>query len=140
MWIQKHITLPAYKKGFHILTDIIHDELPEISQYNKGMLHLQLMHTSASLSINESADPDVRIDMEEYFQRLIPENQSYFRHTSEGPDDMPAHIKSSILGCSLNIPISQGKLVLGTWQAIYLGEHRNHGGQRTVFASLFGET
>ena len=139
MWIQKHITLPAYTKGFHILNDIIHNELPEIAQYNKGMLHLQLMHTSASLSINESADPDVRKDMEEYFHRLIPENQSFFRHTSEGPDDMPAHIKSSILGCSLHVPISQGALVLGTWQAIYLGEHRNHGGQRTLFASLFGE-
>ncbi|MGV6853245.1 MAG: secondary thiamine-phosphate synthase enzyme YjbQ [bacterium] len=139
MWIQRKVTLPAFRKGFHIIDAQIAQHVPELKEIKNGLLHLQLMHTSASLSINESADPDVRTDMNDFFHQLVPEHLPYFRHTSEGADDMPAHIKSSLLGCSVSIPVHEGQLMLGTWQAIYLGEHRSYGGQRNIYITLHGD-
>ena len=139
MWIQKNVTLKAQKRGFHLITAEIVSQLPELQQVNIGMANLFLQHTSASLSINENADPSVRVDFENYSNRLAPENAPYFTHTFEGADDMPAHLKSSLLGVSVNIPIKAGHLALGTWQGIYLGEHRNHGGARRLIVTLNGE-
>ncbi|MCU8408341.1 secondary thiamine-phosphate synthase enzyme YjbQ [Vibrio vulnificus] len=139
MWYQKCLTLPARKRGFHLITDEIEQQLPELSKLSVGLLHLFIQHTSASLTINENADPTVRHDMEQHFNRFVPERAPYYQHDYEGDDDMPAHIKSSTLGCHLTIPISQGRLALGTWQGIYLGEHRDHGGQRRIMATLYGE-
>jgi len=113
-------------------------EVPELKQVDKGTLHVFIKHTSASLSINEDADPTVRSDFEKFFQKLVPEQEPYFSHTSEGPDDMPAHLKASILGSSVTIPVNDGQLMLGTWQGIYLGEHRNHGGNRKIIVTLLG--
>lgn len=139
MWIQKEISLRSKNKGFHLITDEILMNLPEINQIQMGLLNLLLKHTSASLSINENADPDVRTDMKNYFDELVPENKKYFEHTSEGADDMPAHIKSSILGNSLTLPVTDGRLNLGIWQGIYLCEHRNYGGSRKLLLTLFGQ-
>lgn len=139
MWLQKEINLTAPCRGFHLITDKISSNIPEIKTINIGLLHLFIKHSSASLTINENADPTVRSDMETHFNHFVHENASYYQHTYEGPDDMPAHIKSSTLGCQLSIPISQGKLNLGIWQGIYLGEHRNHPSRRTIVATINGE-
>jgi len=139
MWKQKTIRLQAKPRGFHLVTREVVDQLPELAGFRIGLAHFFIQHTSASLSINENADPDVRRDMEAHFNHFVPENQSYYAHTLEGTDDMPAHIKSSTLGCSLSIPIRDGRLLLGMWQGIYLGEHRNRAGCRTVVATMQGE-
>lgn len=138
MWLQKNIQLKQKPRGFHLVTDEILSQLPELSAIDTGLAHFFLQHTSASLSINENADSSVRRDMEAHFNELAPELAPYYEHTYEGPDDMPAHIKSSLLGCELTVPIKSGKLQLGTWQGIYLGEHRNHGGSRQLVVTLNG--
>jgi secondary thiamine-phosphate synthase enzyme len=138
MWLHRHILLPSYKRGFHLVTEEIIRQLPEMSELQVGQLTLLLKHTSASLSLNENADPTVRSDLEEVYNRLVPENQSFYKHVFEGPDDLPAHIKSSLLGVNLNIPIIDGKLELGLWQGIVLGEHRDSGGSRQISALLNG--
>ena len=139
MWLQKEIRLAAKQRGFHLITDEILAQCPELKAIHIGICHLFLKHTSAALTINENADPTVRHDFESFFNRAVPENEPYFLHHDEGSDDMPAHLKSSILGCSLQLPISQGRLNLGTWQGIYLCEHRNHGGSRSLMMTLQGE-
>ena len=136
--VQKEITLKPRNRGFHLVTDEIIDKVKEISLFNAGILTLNLKHTSASICLNECADPEVRTDMEKFFNKIIPENAPYFEHTYEGADDMPAHIKSVIVGTSLTIPITNGKLNLGTWQGIYLGEHRNLGGTRRIIVTIMG--
>lgn len=136
--VQKEIVLPLYQKGFHLITNEVIDHLPELEKVAIGTLHVFIKHTSASLSINEDADPSVRVDFENFFQKLVPELEPYFTHTSEGPDDMPAHLKSSILGSSVTIPITNGNLNLGTWQGIYLGEHRGNGGKRKLIITIIG--
>lgn len=138
-WLQKEIRLQARARGFHLVTTEVTSALPELSRYKVGLLHLFIKHTSASLCLNENADPDVRGDLERHFNVLAPEGAPHYRHTLEGPDDMPAHIKSALLGSSLMLPIQSGRLRLGTWQGIYLCEHRNHGGSRTLIATLQGE-
>ena len=138
MWIQKEITLPGYPRGFHIVTDLIIREMPQIKDISAGLLHVFMKHTSASLTINEDADPMVRTDFESHFNETVPENAPYYRHTLEGSDDMPAHLKSAILGSSVSIPISDGKLNLGTWQGIYLCEHRDQGGSRRIVLTING--
>ena len=138
MWLQKEISLRSRNKGFHLITDEVLSNIPEIHQIKIGLAHILLKHTSASITLNENADPDVRTDMKNYFDEIVPENKKYFVHTSEGADDMPAHIKSSLLGNSLTIPITNGKLNLGTWQGIYLCEHRNYGGSRKVIITING--
>lgn len=132
---QIEITLPEYKRGFHLITRVIEQQLPSLPQ--AGLLHVFIKHTSAALAINENADPSVRKDFESIFNRLVPENQSYYTHTLEGADDMPAHVKSSLLGQSVSIPITNGKLNLGTWQGIYLCEFRNYGGSRNLVISIY---
>lgn len=139
MWIQKEITLKSRSKGFHLVTDEILSYLPEIKEIKIGLINIILKHTSASLTINENADPDVRNDMKKFFDEIVPENKKYFEHTSEGADDMPAHIKTSLLGNSITIPISNGRLNLGTWQGIYLCENRNYGGSRIVVITINAE-
>lgn len=139
MWIQKTITLSARKRGFHLITQEIIDQLRGLSSISTGMLHLFIQHTSASLTINENADPSVRSDMEQHFNHFVPENAQYYKHTYEGSDDMPAHIKASIIGPDVLIPIRNGHLALGTWQGIYLGEHRNFSGNRVIIATIQGE-
>ncbi|QDT44819.1 hypothetical protein Pan241w_49350 [Gimesia alba] len=137
-WIQKQIRLPALRRGFHLVTREVLSEIPELSQIDVGIMHVFIMHTSASLSINENADPDVPVDLEMAFNKIAPESFPYV-HTCEGPDDMPAHVKASMIGNSLTIPISGGRLCLGTWQGIYLCEHRNHGGSRRLVVTIQGE-
>ena len=137
-WIQKQIRLPAFRRGFHIITQDVLSEIPELSSIKVGLMHVFIMHTSASLSINENADPDVPVDLEMSFNRIAPESFPYV-HTCEGPDDMPAHVKASLIGNSLSIPVSEGRLCLGTWQGIYLCEHRNHGGSRRLIVTIQGE-
>lgn len=139
MWYQKEIKLKARQRGFHLITDEIQQALIELSTINIGVLHLFIKHSSASLTINENADPTVRSDMEAHFNHFVPENASYYQHTYEGEDDMPAHIKASTLGSSISIPISHGQLNLGIWQGVYLGEHRNFAHQRTLIATINGE-
>ncbi len=139
-WFQRDIVLAPRPRGFHLITREILDQTPEIARLSVGLAHLFLQHTSASLALNENADPDVRHDMEAYFDRAVPENAPYFRHTLEGPDDMPAHIKAVMIGSSLSLPVRHGRLHLGTWQGIYLCEHRNHGGPRRLVVTLHGET
>ena len=138
MWIQKEISLPSYSRGFHIVTDHIIGEMSQIKDISAGLLHIFIKHTSASLTINEDADPTVRMDFESYFNESVPENAPYYRHTLEGSDDMPSHLKSAILGSSVSIPISDGKLNLGTWQGIYLCEHRDRGGSRRIVLTING--
>ena len=138
MWLQKRIKLTPRARGFHLITDEIMGQLPEISSVEIGLAHLLLQHTSASISINENADSLVRGDMESHFNEMVPENAPYYKHTYEGADDMPAHIKSSLLGCELNIPIRKGRLLLGNWQGLYLGEHREHGGSRKLVVTIQG--
>ncbi|HEF8773530.1 secondary thiamine-phosphate synthase enzyme YjbQ [Providencia manganoxydans] len=139
MWIQKEIRLTAKERGFHLITDEILHHLPELKQIKIGLLNLFIQHTSASLTINENADYTVRQDFESFFNHAIPENELYYQHNYEGSDDMPAHLKSSILGASLVLPITNGRLNLGTWQGIYLCEHRNYGGERRLVITLQGE-
>lgn len=135
---QKEIQLQAYKRGFHSITERIIQSFPEINNIEKGFLKVFIKHTSASLTINEDADPSVRKDFESHFNKTVPENAPYYIHTYEGSDDMPAHLKASLLGCSVEVPITNGKLNLGTWQGIYLCEHRNYGGARKLVLSAFG--
>lgn len=140
MWLQHEFSLTPKARGFHLVTSEIVAQLPRLAEMQVGLLHLFILHTSASLTINENADPDVRVDMETYFNHLAPERGLPLQHTLEGPDDMPAHVKSSLLGPGLTIPVRHGQLVLGTWQGIYLCEHRNRGGARRLVATLHGET
>jgi len=135
---QKQLNLKAYPRGFHLITNDIMEGIPEIKDINMGQLHVFIKHTSASLTINENADYTVRGDFERHFNVMVPENAAYYKHTYEGSDDMPAHIKASLLGASVHIPITNGKLNLGIWQGIYLCEHRNHGGSRELVLSAFG--
>ena len=139
MWLQKNILVGPCSRGFHIITDLIINEVPEIEKINIGVLHLFIKHTSASLTLNENADQTVRQDFESHFNELVPENQSYYQHTFEGSDDMPAHLKASILGSSVSVPISYGQLNLGTWQGIYLCEHRNKAYERKMVATIQGQ-
>jgi secondary thiamine-phosphate synthase enzyme len=140
MWTQKLIELKARPRGAFLITGEVETALPELKRMQRGLCSLFLQHTSASLAINENADPDVRRDLETFLNRLVPDGASYFAHDSEGPDDMPAHIKSMLIGPSLSIPVTDGRLNLGTWQGVYLCEHRNHGGPRRLVATLWGET
>ena len=139
MWVQKKINLLAKQRGFHLVSNEIITAIPELKKIKVGLLHLFMQHTSASLAINENADPDVRIDMEAYFNQAIPENEPYYRHVLEGSDDMPAHLKAVVLGGDLTIPIANGQLQMGIWQGIYLCEHRNSAGNRKIVATLNGE-
>ena len=139
MWLQKEIALKPYRRGFHLITHEILNELFELQELQIGMMNVFIKHTSASLTINENADPSVREDFESYFSRAVPENEAYYQHVDEGSDDMPAHLKSSLLGCSLNIPIKNGQLNMGIWQGIYLCEHRNHAGGRRIVVTIQGE-
>lgn len=139
MWLQKEIRLKASPRGFHLVTNEILLQVPELKNFKIGIMNILIKHTSASLSINENADPTVRQDFENFFTRTVPENQAYYLHQDEGPDDLPAHIKSSLLGASLTMPITDGRLNLGTWQGIYLCEHRNHGGRRSLVVTIQGE-
>jgi secondary thiamine-phosphate synthase enzyme len=138
VWIQKTITLSPKSRGFHIITNDVLENIPELKDLKTGILHLFIKHTSASLTINENADPTVRIDFESHFNMLAPENQSYYQHTFEGSDDIPAHLKASLLGSSVSIPITDGRLNLGTWQGIYLCEHRNRGSDRKLIVTIQG--
>lgn len=135
--IQEEINLATKSRGFHLVTDEIITKLPQIKEFELGTINLFIKHTSASLTINENCDSSVRSDMENFINDVVS-NKSYFEHTYEGEDDMPAHIKSSMIGCSLTIPITEGKLNLGTWQGIYLGEHRDYGGSRKVVVTIMG--
>ena len=138
-WHQSEIEILSNKRGFILISDIIIDQIPEISNYKIGILNLFIKHTSASLTINENADPTVRTDMEAHFNHMVPENPSYYKHTLEGPDDMPAHLKSTIIGNTLSIPISNGQLNMGIWQGIYLCEHRSQAHRRKIVATIYGE-
>ena len=137
--IQKEISLKPKSRGFHLITDEVYEKLPELREVNTGIAHLFIQHTSAGLTINENADPSVRWDFESHFNRMIPEDTSMFEHTLEGPDDMTSHLKSSILGHSVSVPVTAGKFNLGTWQGIYLCEHRNRGGSRKLCITVLGE-
>ena len=136
---QREIRLPSFPRGFHLVTDVIEREMPEIREIGVGFVQIFIKHTSASLTLNENADPTVRTDFETFFNHLAPEGAPYYRHTSEGPDDMPAHLKSSLLGSSVVVPITSGRLNLGTWQGVYLCEHRDRGGSRKLVLTVFGE-
>ncbi|GGF67245.1 secondary thiamine-phosphate synthase enzyme [Wenyingzhuangia marina] len=135
---QKEIQLSSRTRGYHLITDEIIQAIPELKNINVGQLQVFIKHTSASLTINENADPTVRLDFETHINKMIPEDMPYYKHDYEGSDDMPAHIKASMLGCSVSIPVTNGKLNLGIWQGIYLGEHRNYGGSRRVVITAFG--
>lgn len=139
IWSQKILTLKPRSRGFHVVTNEVIEQIAELRELNVGFLHLFIQHTSASLTINENVSADVRGDLERHLNKIVPENAPYYEHDYEGSDDMPAHIKSSLFGAGLTIPVGNGKLMLGTWQGIYLGEHRNHGGSRSVVATLFGQ-
>jgi secondary thiamine-phosphate synthase enzyme len=139
MWHQRTIRLSARPRGFHLVTDDVLEALPELRQVSVGLLHLLIQHTSASLALNENAAPEVRRDFESWFDQAVPEGAPYWTHTLEGPDDMPAHIKAALLGPSLTLPVREGRLALGTWQGIYLCEHRDHGGPRSLVATAWGE-
>jgi secondary thiamine-phosphate synthase enzyme len=139
MWLQRSIRMQPRPRGFHIVTSEVLEALPELRSLGVGMLHLLIQHTSASLALSENASPDVRRDFETWFSRAVPERAEYWTHTLEGDDDMPAHIKAALLGPSLMLPVSGGRLALGTWQGIYLCEHRDRGGARSVMATAWGE-
>ncbi len=138
VWVQRELLLPAMPRGIHLITHCVQQELPELASVRIGILHIFIQHTSASLTINENADPDVRTDLNVALDRLAPEN-SRWTHTCEGPDDMPAHVKQSLMGSSLSIPVGRHQLLLGTWQGICLCEHRNHGGRRRLILTLHGD-
>jgi secondary thiamine-phosphate synthase enzyme len=139
MWFQREIHLQARSRGFHLVTREVLDALPELEEVSVGLLHLLIQHTSASIALNENASPEVRRDFESWFSQAVPEGAPYWTHTLEGDDDMPAHVKAALLGPSLTLPISDGRLALGTWQGIYLCEHRDRGGSRTLVATAWGE-
>jgi len=139
MWVQSAITLSPRPRGFHLITREVLEGMPQVGEVAVGILHLFLRHTSASLTINENASPEVRRDLDAYFDRAVPEGAPYWTHTLEGQDDMPAHVKASLLGPSLTLPVADGRLALGTWQGIYLCEHRDSGGPRSLVATLCGE-
>lgn len=139
MWLQREIRLKPKPRGFHLITDELLRELPELRDFRIGMMNVFIMHTSASLTINENADPTVRQDFESWFNHAVREDEPYYQHQDEGPDDLPAHLKAGLLGCSLNIPVSNGRPALGTWQGIWLCEHRNHGGSRRLVVTVQGE-
>jgi secondary thiamine-phosphate synthase enzyme len=140
MWLQREIRMQPRPRGFHLVTKEVLGALPELRSLEVGMLHLLIQHTSASLALSENASPDVRRDFETWFSRAVPEGADYWTHTLEGDDDMPAHIKAALLGPSLTLPVSDGRLALGTWQGIYLCEHRDRGGPRSVVATAWGES
>ena len=139
MWLQKECRLKPRTRGFHLVTEEIVQQLPELAHIRIGLLHILIKHTSASLTVNENADPSVRRDFERFFNHTVPENEPYYEHNDEGSDDMPAHLKASILGASVTVPVTQGQLNLGIWQGIYLCEHRNQGGSRSLVLTLQGE-
>ena len=139
MWIQRTIVLRARPRGVHLVTREVVEAVPEVGGLRVGLAHLLILHTSASLALNENASPDVRADLAAWLDRAVPEGAPYFRHTLEGPDDMPAHVKAVLTGPSLTLPVSDGRLALGTWQGIYLCEHRDEGGPRSVTITLWGE-
>ena len=138
-WYQKEISLDSSSRGFHLITEEVVSQLPELKKFKTGLMHILIKHTSASITLNENYDPDVRSDMEKYFSKTVKENEPWYDHNSEGSDDMPAHIKSTLIGNSLTIPITNGHLNLGTWQGIYLCEHRINGGSRKIIVTIFGE-
>ncbi len=138
-WYQKEIALPPFPRGFHLITDLVTDNFTEIKNIHIGTLQVFIKHTSAGLTINENADPTVREDFESHFNMMVPENAAYYKHTFEGSDDMPAHLKAALLGNNLTIPLTRGRLNLGTWQGIYLCEHRNYGGSRKLLLTAFGK-
>lgn len=138
MWIQRGFSLPPHRRGYHLITEAVLRQVPEIKSIRIGILHLFIQHTSASLTINENADPDVRTDFETAMNHAVPESLPYV-HTIEGPDDMPAHVKASMLGSSVSVPISRGKLALGTWQGLYLCEHRDAASSRNLIATIHGD-
>jgi len=140
VWIQTELVLAPRPRGIHLVTREVEAGLPDLHRCRTGLCHVFIQHTSASLSLNENVSPDVRADLDEFMNRLVPDGTPYFRHTIEGPDDMPAHVKASLLGSSLVLPIRDGGFRLGTWQGIYLCEHRDHGGSRRLTVTLFGET
>lgn len=139
MWLQKEIRLQPRPRGFHLVTEEVLRQLPELREFRVGMMNVFIQHTSASLTLNENADPTVRQDFENWFNRAVREDEPYYLHQDEGADDLPAHIKASLLGASLSIPVTQGRLALGTWQGIYLCEHRNQGGSRRLVVTVQGE-
>ena len=139
VWLQKRISLKPKSRGFHLITDVIIAQLPELKQLEIGLAHLFIQHSSASLAINENADPSVRVDMESGFNKIAPENAPYYTHTFEGEDDMPAHLKTVLIGCDITIPITDGRLAMGIWQGIYLCEHRNYAGARNIVITLTGK-
>jgi secondary thiamine-phosphate synthase enzyme len=139
MWIQRELTLRPRPRGFHLITRDVLSAVPELERLRAGLLHVFIRHTSASLTLNENASPDVRADFESYLNEVVPEDAPYWTHTIEGPDDMPAHIKASLMGPSLTLPVSGGRLAVGTWQGIYLCEHRDDGGARSLILTLTGE-
>jgi secondary thiamine-phosphate synthase enzyme len=139
VWIQEQISLRPRPRGFHLITDEVTDGVPELERIAVGMAHVFVRHTSASLTLNENASPDVRRDFAAWFDRAVPDGADYFVHTLEGPDDMPAHIKSSLTGSSLTLPVRDGRFALGTWQGIYLCEHRDNAGKRELIVTAFGE-
>ena len=138
LFYQREITLPQRRRGFHLITHLVTDAVPELGNIETGMLQVFIKHTSAALTINENADPTVRLDFESHFNHMVPEDAPYYQHDSEGPDDMPAHLKASLLGASVLIPVTRGRLNLGIWQGIYLCEHRNAGGSRDLVITLWG--
>jgi secondary thiamine-phosphate synthase enzyme len=137
--VQREFTLPSYPRGFHLITDRLLRELPELRTIQAGILHVFIKHTSASLTINENADPTVRHDFESHFNKMVPKNAPYYRHDYEGSDDMPAHLKASLLGSSVTLPITGGQLNLGIWQGVYLCEHRNRASGRTLVLTAYGQ-
>lgn len=137
-WFQRTFRLPPYKRGFHLVTHLIESNTPDLKRLEIGLAHIFIHHTSASLTLNENADPTVRHDFERHLNVMAPEDAPYYEHTYEGSDDMPAHIKASLLGNSLTIPVAKGRLLLGTWQGIYLGEHRDHAAGRQITVTLHG--
>ena len=139
MWIQKEFRMKPKARGFHLVTNEILFNVPELKGIKIGMMSVFIKHTSAALTLNENADPTVRQDFESFFNRSVPENEPYYKHMDEGSDDLPAHLKASILGSGLNVPITNGKLNLGVWQGVYLCEHRNHGGGRSLVVTVHGE-
>ena len=140
MWKQTKIILNEYPRGFHIITDLIINKVPELQQISTGIMHIFIIHTSASLTINENADPTVREDFETHFNKMVSEDETYFKHIIEGPDDMTSHIKSSLLGSSISFPITNGEPLLGTWQGIFLCEHRNHAKSRKIIVTAYGDS
>jgi secondary thiamine-phosphate synthase enzyme len=137
-WTQRTLTLDPHPRGVHLITDTVTGAVPELETCSQGMLHVFIQHTSASLALNEAASPDVRGDLERHLNKMVPEEQPYYQHTLEGPDDMPAHIKAVLIGPGLWLPVQDGALALGTWQGLYLCEHRNQGGPRTLMLTLMG--